>query len=434
MSNSNRACVTVIGGGLAGTAASIHLANAGLQVRCLEAETTKRPAVGESLDWSAPGLLGGLGLPMDRIIKDEIGTYKCHVTLKLRNGSSRHYVPGPWLGRRPFNVELRTMHVDRSRLDAALRAIAVDRGVQVIRDKVAGVEQSGRRVVAVTTALGHRFDSPWFIDASGAGASLFPRAFRLPVHRYGSKKVAIWTYFNTPELGEGTTLYAEGERGPYLEWVWEIPIRKDLISVGYVASSEVIKEQRRGNFSIEDILRTQLSKFSRFEDLLKQGSICPPSVTTFQCLVRDGVAGSNWLVVGEAASMVDPMTSNGVTSALRHAAEAASLIVRSQHREQLHPWGAAMYNRRSVSLGRFFNDGIEKVIYDRPIRKRLGTLAAGDVYTVPAWSLNYLYSRLKPTGVCLTAFFGFVLCLLRATVAIYYGVCKRLEVSRETAD
>ena len=57
--------VTVIGGGLAGKAAALHLAKAGLKVICIEPEETVRPAVGESLDWSAPELLNALGLPMD---------------------------------------------------------------------------------------------------------------------------------------------------------------------------------------------------------------------------------------------------------------------------------------------------------------------------------------------------------------------------------
>jgi len=41
----------------------------------------------------------------------------------------------------------------------------------------------------------------------------------------------------------------------------------------------------------------------------------------------------------------DPMTSNGVTAALRHASEASRLIVESRHRTNPLP-GSAMYSRR----------------------------------------------------------------------------------------
>ncbi len=35
------------------------------------------------------------------------------------DGASRDYSPGEWLARSPYNVELRTLHVDRLQLDAA---------------------------------------------------------------------------------------------------------------------------------------------------------------------------------------------------------------------------------------------------------------------------------------------------------------------------
>jgi menaquinone-9 beta-reductase len=121
--------VTVIGGGLAGMAACIHLAKAGLQVLCVDAGGIENGAVGESLDWSAPGLLADLGLTMNRLIEEKIATYKRHVTLKLGDGCNQNYIPGEWLGRPPFNVELRTLHVDRNQLNRQLREMVLSCGV-----------------------------------------------------------------------------------------------------------------------------------------------------------------------------------------------------------------------------------------------------------------------------------------------------------------
>ena len=106
--------VTVIGGGLAGITASIHLVRAGLRVVCVEANAVNADSIGESLDWSAPALLEDLGLPMEELIGRRTATYKRHVILKLQGGGEQHYVPGSWLGRPPFHVELRTLHVDRT--------------------------------------------------------------------------------------------------------------------------------------------------------------------------------------------------------------------------------------------------------------------------------------------------------------------------------
>src|ERR1700728_3868428 len=132
--------VTVMGGGLASMAASIHLSKAGLRVLCIEAEVADSEAVGESLDWSAPALFHALGLTMDQLIAEKIATYKRHVTLKLGDGCDRSYIPGEWLGQPPFNLELRTLHVDRSRLNPLLREMLLSQGVTFLPDRVVTVE------------------------------------------------------------------------------------------------------------------------------------------------------------------------------------------------------------------------------------------------------------------------------------------------------
>jgi flavin-dependent dehydrogenase len=426
--------VTVIGGGLAGMAASIHLSKAGLRVLCVEPDVADTSSVGESLDWSAPGLLKVLGLTMEQLIAGKIATYKRHVTLKLGDGIDRRYIPGEWLGRPPFNVELRTLHVDRSQLNRLLRKIVVSQGVTFLQDKVVSVETSGGRVAAVNTQLGNRISSPWFIDASGSAASLFARAFHLPAYESGPRKVAIWGYFPVTTPSEGTTLYADGVKPPYMEWVWEIPINPDTISVGYVATGETIKGKRQEGQTVEEILREKLGRFPRFAELLQTVPAIAPSVTSFVCCMHSKVAGPNWVIAGEAAAMVDPMTSNGVTAALRHAAEASRLIIESRHRGRIPYLAGAMYSRRVGGLAKFFNRGIERVIYEAPIRNRIGVLPAGDVYTVPAWSLNSVYSRFRPHGAVKTLLFCFLLDVFRFGEYLLYQVCRWLApFSRATA-
>src|ERR1700678_121990 len=84
--------VTVIGGGLAGKAAALHLARAGLRVVCIEPADAVRQPIGESLDWSAPDLLNALGLSMEKLVSAQMATWKRHVTIKMRHGCSEHYV------------------------------------------------------------------------------------------------------------------------------------------------------------------------------------------------------------------------------------------------------------------------------------------------------------------------------------------------------
>jgi menaquinone-9 beta-reductase len=418
--------VTVIGGGLAGKAASLQLARADLRVICIEPEEPVRQPVGESLDWSAPELLNALGLPMGDLISAQMATWKRHVTVKLRDGVSAHYVPSAWLAGPPFHIELRTLHVDRLRLDRELLKLTMGSGVEVVRDKVVGIERNGKNISSVRTAGGVRISSPWFLDASGFATCLLAREFNLPAIHSGPAKVAMWNYFPVAESIEGTTLYLDPMPREYLDWIWEIPVSPNMVSVGYIATGAAIKAKREGGSSVEDIFREQLMKFPRFEPLLGKGVLNPTSVTSFRSRVQIGVAGPNWLIAGEAAAMVDPITANGVTAALRHAAEASSLILNYRKQGKLPLRTRVCYSSRVLQMAKFFNGGIEKIVYEPPVRNRIGVQRSGTVYTSPAWSMNLVYTRMKPHGVVSTFLLGLFLAGFRASAWMFYQLCKRL--------
>ncbi len=113
----------VIGAGLSGIAAAIHLARSGFRVICIEQRREIANTVGESLDWSAPDLFAGLGLPMDELISTGAATWKRHITVVRTDSGKKEFLPGPWLAESPWNVEIRTLHLDRGRTDARLRDV-----------------------------------------------------------------------------------------------------------------------------------------------------------------------------------------------------------------------------------------------------------------------------------------------------------------------
>ena len=91
----------VIGAGLTGIAAAIHLARGGFRVVCIEQRKEMTNSVGESLDWSAPDLFAQLGLPMEELIAAEAATWKRHITVHGEHSGSQEYLPGAWLSARP---------------------------------------------------------------------------------------------------------------------------------------------------------------------------------------------------------------------------------------------------------------------------------------------------------------------------------------------
>lgn len=416
--------VTVIGGGLGGKAAAIHLAKAGFKVICIEPATSVGQSVGESLDWSAPDLLCALGLPMEQLVQSQIATWKRHVTLKMTDGCSQHYIPSAWLAKRPFRIELRALHVDRLKLDQELLNLTRGAGVKLVHDKVVRVERDGKRVRAVVTGSGLRFASTWFIDASGFGSSVFGREMQLPAVYSGPAKVAVWKYFPVPDAPEGTTIYVDSAPSDYLEWIWEIPIQTTVVSVGYVLTGAAMKAMRAEGLTVEEIYRRQLMKFPRLERFLGTQSSEKLNIASFRCRAHVKSAGPNWAMVGEAASMVDPITSNGLTAALRHATEASAMIQKFGSRGVL-PWHAqALYSARILLMAKFFNRGIETIVYEPPVRNRIGVARSGTVYTGPAWSMNVVYARLKPKGVLSTGLLGIVLGSFRAAAWLFYQFCK----------
>jgi menaquinone-9 beta-reductase len=412
--------VTVIGGGLAGKAASLHLAKAGLKVICLEPERAARPPVGESLDWSAPDLLNRLGVSPESLLASRIATWKRHVTLKMRDGCEEHYIPSEWLGGPPFYVNLATLHVQRPQMDDEIFKLAIQAGVSFVHDRVVDIEAEKGSICSVQTESGARYSSPWFIDASGGGVSLIARKLGIPSLEYGPTKVAMWAYFEVPQQVEGTTLYMDPRPDEYLEWVWEIPVSPNTVSIGYIAPGTAIKEKRSHGASTEDIYHQQLAKFPHFGPLLQQEPPGDVHVTSFKCRVHTQSAGANWLIVGEAAAMVDPMTSNGVTASLRHGEEAAQLIIKYRNRTSL-PWHRRRaYSNRIRQAARFFNEAIEKIIYEPAARNRMGLPVAGTAYTSSAWSMNVVYARMRAQGLFRTFILGLMFGFFRNSASLYY--------------
>jgi hypothetical protein len=121
------------------------------------------------------------------------------------------------------------------------------------------------------------------------------------------------------------------------------------------------------------------------------------------------------------------MTSNGVTAALRHAEEASTLVLKYRSRGELPLRARKAYSDRILQTARFFNEGIEKIVYEPVVRERIKLPVAGAVYTSPAWSMNVVYARLHPDGMLSTFLLGAMLRFFRISASILYRYCLMLK-------
>ncbi len=142
-------------------------------------------------------------------------------------------------------------------------------GVTTLHERVADFaildEQNPRtrRILGLRTAQGTFVRASWFIDASGGDASLLGSASISDLSRMGRARSPSGRTCQLEEWVEGTTLYMISPPGEYMEWIWEIPIRPGISSIGYIAPGSSVKTQRGAGLRTQDILDTASAALSR---------------------------------------------------------------------------------------------------------------------------------------------------------------------------
>ena len=388
--------VAIIGAGIAGLSSAVFLRKAGLRVVCIDTRAYPQHKVGESLDWSSPNMLQRVGIARQSLIDDRIATYKKGIMVCEPGKEDWDVKPPPSIQRSPLRFEVLTLHVDRTALDQKLYEEALALGTTFVWERLTDVDLDGDRVRGCITGTGRRVEARYYIDASGT-ALVLARAMSIPVEEYGRTKVCLWTYFKTPPLQGGTTFFLDS-REDYLSWIWDIPISPTETSVGLVASADAIKSERRAGRSLKSILTTELERHRRFDELLAEQPDFEIKTTSFRPYVTTRVAGPNWLMAGESASMPDPLTGNGLTSGIRHAQWATDEIIAAGSAPEIAPRRCRHYSRHVHRLGRSFNAHMENAIYRHPLRWAFGMPNATIIYTSFAFFMNAMYTRFDPRG------------------------------------
>lgn len=334
--------VIVIGGGPAGSTAASMLAKHGKSVVLLERERFPREHVGESL------------LPASLPVLEELGVYQRVKAAGFlpKYGATMIWgednVPWTWRFEETNSKYSHSYQVNRAEFDHILLKRAEELGVQVYQESsVIAVEtNSNLKKVKYINNLGLKkeAEAEFIVDASGQSA-LLSKSNGYQNYDEDFRNLAVYGYFDgakrIPSPNENNIFIESYKDG----WMWNIPLKEGVASVGAVVDSEFGIERLKA-LDAEDFLLEQISQCTDMFSLLKDSSFrSKATVLRDWSYTSEKMAGDGWVMAGDAACFIDPLFSSGVHLAMMSGVLAASYANTFFEDKELALGSASEYER-----------------------------------------------------------------------------------------
>jgi menaquinone-9 beta-reductase len=290
--------VVIVGGGPAGAWAALNLASGGARVALLDDSHPREKPCGGGVTARALALLGS----SVRQVTDGVA---------IDSARFVHRDRALLMPLADANAGLRLAVVPRLAFDSHLIARAEQAGADVIRARVKDVKRVGRAWQVSST--GGEIESAWLIGADGPG-SLVRRRVSTPFAREDLSIAA--GYYVHGVTSRRIDIDFEDDPAGYL---WSFP-RPDHLAVGACAQADVTSTAALLALSEQWILANTTG------GTRKRYSWPIPSLRV-DALKRQQPSGDGWLLAGDAAGLVDPITREGIFFALMSGAYAARSIL-----------------------------------------------------------------------------------------------------------
>ncbi len=289
--------IAVMGSGPAGAAAARKLALLGHDVCLIERAAFPRSHVGESLPPGILPILDSLGI---RPRMEAAGF------LRPNRAVVRWARALAWEKLQPGEPGFQ---VDRGVFDQVLRDAAVEAGARII--------QPARAMPPVRTGSPHwtlaviqnsrvsHVRARFLVDASGKRSVWRGRKRRLSV-----PTVAIYAYWRHTALrGPETRVEASANA-----WFWGAPLPDGRVNATVFVDPKRCAAHARGG--LRHFYETLLASSTLLRGCLEGQRVSEVRVCDASSSTAESVVGADWIKVGEAAFSIDPLSSQGVQTAM----------------------------------------------------------------------------------------------------------------------
>jgi hypothetical protein len=225
----------------------------------------------------------------------------------------------------------------------------------IVRDVRHGAGGNGSSVVDYDAA-GHRaaISARWVLDCTGRAGLLARRGWRRA--ETGARTLAlvgVWDWRGeSNEFGDDShTLVESYDDG----WAWSVPVSARRRYVTVMVDPTLTPIRRSGGAKLEAVYETELAKTRRLYELTRSGRhpprrIAAPFARDASAYDATRVADDGVLLVGDAASFVDPLSSYGIKKALSSAWLASVVVHTALVDDAMRGPALELYERRERAM------------------------------------------------------------------------------------
>jgi flavin-dependent dehydrogenase len=322
--------VAIVGGGPAGSASAMFLADKGIKSVIIEKETFPRYHIGESMIGECAAVIRALGLE-ERMLQHKF-PIKHGLTVYGSEGKNAWFVPS--MGRDAnWNLFDRfTWQVRRGDFDKMMLDEAVTRGAKLIRGQAAEPlirdDESVRGVrVHMEDGGTEDLESEVLLDCSGQATFLANSGVTGPKYRGNyDRQIAIFSQVKNAVRGEGkhrddTLIFYQQK----YHWAWFIPLDEEIVSLGVVIPAAYFAEKRESkrDFLVRELheLNPELKQRVPKVELVEETR----SIVNYSFQVRQ-FCGPGYICIGDAHRFIDPIFSFGLFQTIKEAQLAAPVV------------------------------------------------------------------------------------------------------------